>query len=142
MKREHLISLVLLVGLFLSFVLLNNLLLGKFRLDLTENDLYTLSNGTIRITESLDEPINLYFFYSDKVSEDLTSLRAYAKRVQEMLEEYERIADGNIRLQIIDPQPFSEDEDRAAAFGLQSVPVNQAGDELYFGLAGTLSLSC
>ena len=50
------------------------------------------------------------------------------------------LADGKINLQLIDPQPFSDAEDRAAAFGLQSVPVNNAGDELYFGLAGSNAL--
>ena len=140
MKVNTTLSLVLLVVSFLLFTLLNNLLFSSVRVDLTESGLYTVSDGTREIVSGLDEPINLYFFFSDKVSGDLTSLRAYAGRVREMLEEYELIAGGNIRLSIIDPEPFSEEEDQAAAFGLQSIPVNQAGDELYFGLAGTNSL--
>lgn len=140
MKTTASLSIALLLVGFLLFTVVNNMLFGGFRLDLTENNLYTVSDGTREVIESLDEPINLYFFFSDKVSEDLTSLRAYAQRVREMLEEYQLIADGNIRLTIVDPEPFSEDEDQAAAFGLQSVPVNQAGDELYFGLAGTNSV--
>ena len=140
MKVNTTLSVVLLVVSFLLFTLLNNLLFSSVRVDLTESGLYTVSDGTREIVLGLDEPINLYFFFSDKVSGDLTSLRAYAGRVREMLEEYELIAGGNIRLSIIDPEPFSEEEDQAAAFGLQSIPVNQAGDELYFGLAGTNSL--
>ena len=140
MKLNATLSLVLLLVSFLLFTLLNNLLFSGVRVDLTENRLYTVSDGTREIISVLDEPVNLYFFFSNKVSEDLTSLRAYAGRVREMLEEYALIADGNIRLSIIDPEPFSEEEDQAAAFGLQSIPVNQAGDGLYFGLAGTNSL--
>ena len=57
-----------------------------------------------------------------------------------MLEEYRLAAGAKIRLEIIDPEPFSEAEDQAAAYGLQGVPVNQSGDDLYFGLVGTNSL--
>ncbi len=137
MKKSMITSVVLLVVGFLMFTVINNSLFSGVRVDLTENRLFTLSEGTREILEDIDEPINLYLFFSDKVSEDLTSLRAYAQRVEEMLREYQLLAGANIRLSVIDPEPFSEDEDRAAAFGLQSVPVNQAGDELYFGLAGT-----
>lgn len=140
MKTNHTFSLLLIVAAFLVFTLLNQLTLSQARLDLTQNGLYTLSDGTIEIVEELEEPINLYLFFSDKVSEDLSSLRTYAQRVKEMLREYQLVGGANINLEIIDPEPFSEAEDRAAAFGLQSVPVNQAGDELYFGLAGTNGL--
>lgn len=140
MKTNHTFSLLLIVAAFLVFTLLNQLTLSQTRLDLTQNGLYTLSDGTIEIVEELEEPINLYLFFSDKVSEDLSSLRTYALRVKEMLREYQLVGGANINLEIIDPEPFSEAEDRAAAFGLQSVPVNQAGDELYFGLAGTNAL--
>ena len=137
MKSTTTVSLLILILAFLLFSMVNNTMLSGVRFDLTENSLYTLSDGSLSVIDEIDEPINLYFFFSEKVSEDLTSLRAYAQRVREMLEEYEVVADGRIRLEIVDPEPFSEDEDRAAGFGLQSVPVNQSGDELYFGLVGT-----
>jgi len=139
-NRVSAIALILLAAAFLVFTLLNNVWLSGIRLDLTENKLFTLSAGTREITAQIDEPINLYFFFSEKASEDLTTLRAYATRVRELLQEYALLADGKINLQLIDPQPFSDAEDRAAAFGLQSVPVNNAGDELYFGLAGSDAL--
>ena len=122
---------------FLVFTMLNNQFFSSVRLDLTEGNLYTLSAGSEEILSTIDEPINLYYFFSESASKDLTGLRAYAKQVRDLLLEYELAANGKIRLQIVDPLPFSEDEDRAAEFGLQSVPVNNAGDELYFGLAGT-----
>jgi ABC-type uncharacterized transport system involved in gliding motility auxiliary subunit len=133
-------SIVVLVAGFLLFTLVNNLMLGSVRLDLTENGLYSVSDGTREIIGDLEEPVDLYFFFSEKASEDLTALRAYSQRVQEMLEEYQLLAGSKINLHIVDPEPFSEQEDQAAEFGLQSVPVNQAGEALYFGLAGTNAL--
>ncbi len=134
------LGLFLLALAFVMVILLNNLWFSGIRVDLTENKLFTLAAGTREIVEDIDEPINLYFFFSEKASEDLTTLRAYANRVRELLQEYALLADGKINLQLIDPEPFSDAEDRAAAFGLQGVPVNSAGDELYFGLAATNAL--
>ncbi|RJG10180.1 ABC transporter [Pseudomonas cavernicola] len=122
---------------FLAFNMFSSLTLTDSRLDLTEQKLYTISAGTKKILTEIDQPINLYFFYSDKSTKDLVALRNYAKRVEEMLKAYERGAAGKIKLHIIDPQPFSEEEDQAAQYGLQAVPLNQAGEQAYFGLAGT-----
>ena len=142
MKKKYYsgLGLCLLALGFLMFTLLNNVLFGGWRLDLTGNNLYTLSDGSREILESIDEPVNLYFFFSEKSSEDLTSLRVYATRVREMLEEYELAANGKINLSIVDPEPFSEAEDQASEFGLQGIPVSTAGEELYFGLAATNAL--
>ena len=105
----------LLVIAFLAFTLMNNTLFSNIRLDLTENSLFTLSDGSKEIVQSIDEPINLYFFFSDKASQDLTALRAYAVRVQELLQEYALAAGaGKIQMKVIDPEPFSESEDQAA----------------------------
>ncbi len=134
-------GLLVLLLAFVAFNMASNVLLPGARLDLTEQNLYTISEGTERILEDLEEPINLYFFFSDRASKDMVILRNYARRVEEMLREYERVADGNIRLHIIDPQPFSEAEDRAAEFGLQAIPLSETGEQLYFGLAGTNSLA-
>lgn len=131
------VGLLLIAVAFLAFNMLSALGLGNVRLDLTEQKLYTISEGTERILGELDEPINLYFFYSDKAARDLPVLRNYAVRVEEMLKAYEREANGKIKLHIVDPEPFSEDEDKAAGFGLQAVPANQSGEQIYFGLAGT-----
>ncbi|PKM31207.1 MAG: ABC transporter [Gammaproteobacteria bacterium HGW-Gammaproteobacteria-11] len=134
-------GLLVLLLAFVAFNMSSNVLLPGARLDLTEQKLFTISEGTREILTGLDEPITLYFFFSDRASKDMVILRNYARRVQELLKEYERVADGNLRLQIIDPQPFSEAEDRAAEFGLQDIPLPQSGEKLYFGLAGTNELA-
>ncbi|MWV17702.1 ABC transporter [Pseudomonas sp. L-22-4S-12] len=132
-------GLLLIAAAFLAFNLFAGLTLNNARLDLTEQKLYTISAGTEQILGELEEPIDLYFFYSDKSARDLAVLRNYATRVQELLEAYERAAKGKITLHVVDPEPFSEDEDKAASFGLQAVPANQDGAQIYFGLAGTNS---
>lgn len=132
-------ALVVIAVLFVAVLLLVNVAFRGARVDLTQNHLYTLSDGTKNILRSIDEPINLYLFYSDKATQDLPQLRTYFTRVREMLQEMSARAGGKLRLEVIDPLPFSEDEDRATGFGLQSVPVNAAGDKVFFGLAGTNS---
>ncbi|MFA5676843.1 MAG: Gldg family protein [Pseudomonas sp.] len=134
-------GLLLLLVAFIAFNISTGTLLPGARLDLTEQKLYTISDGTRQILKDLDEPVTLYFFFSERASKDLVMLRNYARRVEEMLREYERVADGKLQLHIIDPQPFSEAEDRAAEFGLQAVPLSQTGEQLYFGLAGTNELA-
>ena len=121
---------------FLAFNMLARVGLSDWRLDLTEQKLYTISAGTEKVLAEIEQPVELYFFYSDQASKDLPSLRNYAKRVEEMLKAYERAADGKLKLHIVDPQPFSAEEDQATEFGLQAIPLNSSGDKLYFGLAG------
>lgn len=121
---------------FLAFNMLARVGLSDWRLDLTEQKLYTISAGTEKVLAEIEQPVELYFFYSDQASKDLPTLRNYAKRVEEMLKAYERAAAGKLKLHIVDPQPFSAEEDQAAEFGLQAIPLNAGGDKLYFGLAG------
>lgn len=133
-------SLLLLALAFIVAVTLANSLFRGWRIDLTEDRLYTLSDGTRRMLSKIEEPVNLYFFYSDQASQNVPSIRRYAERVREMLEEFESAAEGNVRLSIVDPLPFSEDEDRAAQFGLQGVSLGITPDPIYLGLAGTDSV--
>lgn len=122
---------------FLAFMALDARLFGRIRLDLTENQMYTVSPGTREIIAGIKEPIDLYLFFSDRATRDVAALRTHAQRVRELLQEYALLADGRIRLHIVDPAPFSEDEDRAAQFGLQAVPLGVGSEQVYFGLAGS-----
>jgi ABC-type uncharacterized transport system involved in gliding motility auxiliary subunit len=132
-------ALVALAVLFIGVTILITFVLRGARIDLTESKLYSIAPGTQRIVSSLQEPINLYFFFSQEASAEAPQLRAYAQRVRELLEEMAERSTGKVRLTAVDPKPFSEDEDRAAEFGLQAVPLGARNDSLYFGLAGTNS---
>lgn len=142
MKKNNYAALGLLVlaVIFLAVNLLGGTLLRSLRLDLTDGGLFTLNAGSREIIAAIDEPINLYFFFSRKATEDVPQLRNYADRVQSLLEEYAREGGSKLKLHIIDPEPFSSEEDMAAEFGLQAIPLNMAGDQAYFGLAATNAL--
>ncbi len=125
--------------LFLAFIMIINLSITGVRADLTDNNLYTMSEGTKSILKKIDEPINLYFYFSDKLTKKIPQVRNHATRVKELLEEYKLHSNGMINLKIIDPEPFSEEEDKAAEFGLQAIPVTQESN-IYLGLAATNSV--
>ncbi len=133
-------SLVLLLILFISISMLSGRLLRGMRVDLTQHGLYTLSDGSRNILRELREPVNLYLFFSGEASRSLPQIRSYALRVDEMVEEFENHAAGRLVVHRVDPEPFSEEEDQAAAFGLQAVPVGTGNETLYLGIAGTNSL--
>ncbi len=130
-------GLLLLTVLFLALTMITGSLFRGARLDLTENNLYTLSDGTKNILSSIEEPLQMQLYFSDAASSDLPQLRSYYRRVRELLEEFKQRSGGKLQISYIDPAPFSEEEDRAAAFGLQAVPINTSGDTLYFGLVAT-----
>jgi ABC-type uncharacterized transport system involved in gliding motility auxiliary subunit len=136
-KLTSSVNLLLIVLVFISLVFVNNQLFSSVRLDLTESQVYSLSRGSKQILKNIDEPINLYFYFSDKASKNMTSLRNYANRVEGLLTEYETFANGKLKLQILDPQVFSEQEDRANQFGLTAANIGSAGEPIYMGLAAT-----
>jgi ABC-type uncharacterized transport system involved in gliding motility auxiliary subunit len=133
------------IGLVLAVVLffaVNIFAQGVFRnvnLDLTQGGLYTPSRGTRELLQGLKEPITLRFYFSKRLGDALPTYGNYAARVRELLERYASLADGKIRLEFYDPEPFTDAEDRAESFGLQGVPVGDQGDQVYFGLAATNS---
>jgi ABC-type uncharacterized transport system involved in gliding motility auxiliary subunit len=134
------VGLIAVSAIFIVAVSLTNTLFRGVRLDLTENRLYTLSDGTIRILESIPEPVNVYFFFSDKATADNPYLRTYAGRVREMLQEFVQYSDDKLRLTLVDPIAFSEDEDRAAEFGLQGINLGTSPEAIYMGIAATNSV--
>ena len=115
-------------------------LLGSLRIDLTENRLFTLSEGTRSILAGLEEPVTLRFYLSQGELGKAPGIGGYADRVRALLDEYERLSGGKLALHVIDPEPFTEEEDRAVAYGLRGVPLGIDEASLYFGLVGTNSV--
>ncbi len=120
------------VALVISVAIISSL--PSLRIDLTEDKLFSLADGTRNILGSLEQPIELMFFYSESLTEDAPQIRSYGTRVQELLQEIVIASDGALTLKVIDPEPFSEDEDLATGYGVQAVPVSQGGQSIYFGL--------
>ncbi len=136
-KTKGALSLFSLAAVFVLLVLLSNTFLKGMRLDLTENGLYSVSAGTTEILATIDQPLTLRFFFSDQATRKIPGTRIYANRVREMLEEYVQRSAGMIELQIIDPLPYSEEEDLAANYGLQAMQGGRGSGAVYFGLVGT-----
>lgn len=109
--------------------------LPSWRLDLTEQQLYTLSPGTRQIIQEVTEPTDLYFYFSSRAAQDQLVMRSYGVRIETLLREYVRASNGRLRLHIIDPEPFSLEETRASELGLQAAPIGKGGAPVYFGLA-------
>lgn len=130
-------GLVFVFAILLGVIFISNATLNRGKIDLTEGKLYTLSPGTRNILTSLQEPITLNFYYSRQVASGLP-INNYAKDVLDLLREYEQLAGGRIRLNVIDPKPFSDEEEAAVRAQVQGMPVNEA-TRLYFGLQGVNS---
>lgn len=136
-RKLAVVALALAVVLFLAINIFSEAAIKGVQVDLTENKLFTLSNGTKETLSAVKEPITLRFFSTRKLVETTPGLTAYGDRVQELLERYVGLSNGAIQLELIDPEPFSPEEDRAVGFGLSGVPITEAGDLGYFGIAAT-----
>jgi ABC-type uncharacterized transport system involved in gliding motility auxiliary subunit len=126
------------LGVLIALVAANTtawFVLRGARIDVTEEKLYTVSPGVNAIAASLPEPVRLEFYWTREQGADLPTVRAYAQRVQEFLEEIAASSGGKLELRVIDPEPFSETEDMARAAGITPRTLDATGRVLMFGLA-------
>ena len=140
-KSRNLIklSIIFSIIIFFSINVITNNILSSSRVDFTENKLYSLSDGTNSLLKNLEEPIHIRLFVSSNLVKDVPQLSTYANRVETILQTYSNISNGKITLEIIDPKPFSDAEDRAVGMGINSFNATEMSDALYFGLAATNS---
>jgi len=134
---SSLLGIVAVLAILIGINVLAETRLGRVQVDLTQQKLYTLADGTRKILAGLKEPITLKLYYSRALGGRIPVYGAYADRVSEMLREYASVANGKIKLETYDPEPFSDTEDRALAYGMQGVPIDQSGEQVYFGLAAS-----
>ena len=102
--------------------------------DLTADRLYTISSGTRHVLGRIEEPINIRLYYSRRLGQAAPLFGKYFERVRALLEQYRDLSGGKIQLTVLEPEPFSDAEDRAVASGLRGVRLNQDGETGYFGL--------
>jgi ABC-type uncharacterized transport system involved in gliding motility auxiliary subunit len=129
-----------LICAFVLFVAVNVLAraeLTGYRIDFTQDKLFTLSSGTHAVIGRIDEPVTFRFYFSSSLGKELPALAKYAQRVRDMLDEYVAVSNGKIRLEVYDPVSFSDVEDQAVAAGLHGIPLNSTGEQVYFGLSAT-----
>ena len=113
--------------------------IGKsLKVDITDQKLYTLSDGTRAILAKLNQPIKVKLYYARtaalKGPDQIKYFNNYYEFVKALLEEYSAAAKGMIDLEIIDPRPFSEDEAQALRYGINRFPISEE-ESFFFGLA-------
>jgi ABC-type uncharacterized transport system involved in gliding motility auxiliary subunit len=112
---------------------------ARGRLDMTEDKLYTLSDGTRAILKKLDTPVEVRFYFSESEPRVPSGDRTYAKQVDDLLQEFSEASHGKIKIKKIDPKPDTEQEEMAQADGIEPHPTSQlGGDNYYMGLVVSL----
>ncbi len=120
-----------LVALLIILVLLN-LVLGaaRGRIDLTQGKLYTLSEGTRAVLGKLESPVKIRLYFSQ--SDVPLPIKAYGRRVEDLLAEFRQAGRGKVTVEKLDPQPDSDAEDSATLEGVEA-QVTPSGDKFYLG---------
>ena len=110
---------------------------GRLKVDITEQGLYTLSDGTRAILGRLNQPITAKLFYARtaalKAPDQIQFFNNYFEFVKALLDEYVAASKGKVKLEVIDPRPFSDDEEQAIRHGLQRFPMSE-DESFFFGL--------
>ena len=130
-----------LIGLvvFVSInIILAKIIINK-KIDLTQDNLFTLSSNTKNIVKNLNEQIKIQLFFSESLSRDIPQIRDFEKRVRELMISYTKLS-SNIKLETYDPLPFTDLEDLANTYGIQGLQLNQEGERFYFGAVLTNSV--
>src|SRR6185437_2203109 len=106
------------------------------RVDLTKDKAYTLSAGTKAILKKLDTPVKIRFYctQAENATPYSVYLKSYAKKVEDLLQEYQQAAHGKLVIQKLDPQPDSDAEDSARLDGIEAQNLPD-GERFYLGLA-------
>lgn len=124
----------------LAILVVLNMVVSPFRLrkDFTEEKLYTLSQGTRELLADLPREVTLKFYFSKSSADVPITLKQYAQRVRDLLNEYETSGGAQVVFEEYDPQPDSDEEEWAQRCGLTGQPLNPLGGvPLYFGVVAT-----
>ncbi|WP_395730545.1 Gldg family protein [Prosthecobacter sp.] len=129
-------TLLIIAVIFALNFLVGGVGFGNLRLDLTEDGLFTLSQGTKNILSriNVDEPVTIKFYATndDRVMPNI--LKPHARSIEDLLLEYEKQSNGSVSLEVVHPNPDTDDEDKAKDDEIRGMQVNQEGDQIYLGL--------
>ncbi len=129
------IAIVLAMIALAGFNLFASQMLRQYRVDFTEEKLFTISDATRKVLNKLEEPVTLRLYFSRSLAERAPLYADYGARVKALLRHYADLSHGMLKMEVINPEPFSDEEDRAIAAGLQAIPLGD-GQNAYFGLVG------
>jgi len=130
-STKILATILIIVNFLLAHYIVSSL---PIRIDLTKENIFSLSKNSKNLLSLIEDPVELDFYYSRSAEDLPIRFKNFAERVEQMLVEYKKAANGRIRLNIIDPQPDTPEEAAATAVGLhgQQLP---SGDSVFLGLA-------
>lgn len=137
-SARNLLAIALAVVIFVTLNIWAGTALKSERIDLTEEQLFTLSEGTLQVLASVEEPITLRLYLSKSLLELTPGITGHIRRVNELLETYARLSGGLITVERYDPEPFSPEEDLALGDNIQGIAVGD-GTQVFLGLAGVNS---
>ena len=137
LKKYFFISVVCTILIFLSFNFIINKINFNIGIDFTSTKTFTLSKGTKNVLANIEEPLKIEFIYSRSLSKNIPIIQNYANQIEGLINRYVGLAKGKIEFQIIEPEPYSDEEDYVERFGVQGFPVDQEGSNVYFGLIAT-----
>ncbi len=129
------VAIILAMVALAGFNLFASQMLRQYRADFTEEKLFTISDATRKVLNTLEEPVTLRLYFSRSLAERAPLYADYGARVKALLRHYADLSRGMLKVEVIDPEPFSAEEDRAIAAGLQAIPLGD-GQNAYFGLVG------
>jgi ABC-type uncharacterized transport system involved in gliding motility auxiliary subunit len=135
-RRFAFFAAIALLIIFAAANVVANSWFKSWRLDLTQNQLYSLSEGTARTLDQLSEPVELKLYFSRDAAAPVPQVQAYAARVRELLQSFQARSHGRVRFVEVDVETYSDEEDAAVEAGIEPVRPYQGADPIYFGLAG------
>ena len=110
--------------MYLGFSLLVVILLNivsrnwHFRLDFTENNIYSLSPSSESVVEKIGDLLTMKVYFSENLPGEYGNNKRY---LQDILEEYEALSNGNIRFEFYMPDDDEKMADEAMKYGIQPV---------------------
>ena len=113
-----------------------NFIISAFNLraDLTQGSVYTLSTGTRQVLGKLEAPVRLRLYYSQGGTAVPVGLKTFAKRVEDLLNEYKAAGRGKVIVEKFNPEPDSDAEDSAQLDGIEG-QLTDSGEKFYLGLS-------
>lgn len=124
-QKAATLSGVFLIFLAVIVVLGNMLAFGtKGRIDATENERFTLSEGSKRLVrEELSEKMKVTLY----VTTGLPKVDLFVKDLTNLIDEYAQAAGGNLEYTVIEPET-KEEKEKAEEAGLQKLSLGQGSE--------------
>ncbi len=140
--KPRIVTMLLLTVIMVLSIHVSHRVLEGARVDVTNQRIYSLSDGTHQILDRMNEegvrPVEIALYFSETTGKTLPrfikDFITHERYLRHLLRSYERAAEGKIKVSFIDPLTDSDDAVEAAQDGLEGRAVNEHGDQFFFGL--------